>query len=152
MRVFPFSFPPIMGGAQGGVSPTPTPEPADPYDLTNATLQMVIGGSWTDLSGKAAVSIVTVLLDGIVITDNSQVSSVKLEVSTMDWTAGGSPTTISKKALTVNKDTLTISVITMAVSENSSDIGKTAGVSGDATLYVYDADGNVLQTGTITME
>lgn len=163
VRVFPFAFPPIRGGAQGGDSPTPTPPPITyPYDFSEAALHPAFRtdeGNW--ITATWATSAVSMYVDGIVSLDTSNVASLVIVSGFTSITADG----VEVKDNPAFTRVILSNALTgadVAISETAefyrarmepddwNDImaGKAAGGEVFFTITAYDSNGNALQTKT----
>lgn len=159
VRVFPFSFPPIRGGAQGGASPTPTPEPSnDPYDVDDLVAvyeakipnSTVGAGKWYKPNSTATAKF-WVTVSGINVLNSSAVASIAYDLSDLVYTDAGNTVTATVDSDSYSGTTadpngiLKITVKSTGVAANKDAFG----VSGDIVFTAYDANGDALQTWTI---
>ena len=164
MRVFPFSFPPIPGGAQGGVSPTPTPEePGDSiYDADSLAITLATSATWASINvGDGVMKATangTISIAGITALDVSQVASISIDASDITWKANGVDVAIVYE--TNPKSTATAGNIADPTiwtfkfkprCDDTSIVGKTVSASGNLVFAAYDSDGNVLQSETVAI-
>ena len=166
VRVIPFSFPPIKGGAQGGASPTPTPPVViDPYDLSAATLSASYkteGGDWVE-AVSSRIYVVGMGLNNVAAVDTSDVAMIEITSGIISVTADG----VEMKADEAFTDVIKSEVYTgsdMSASSfgfftrgvmnkadwNTKMYGKAAGGQVFLTFKAYDNNGNTLQSKTWT--
>ena len=165
VRVFPFSFPPIRGGAQGGVSPTPTPDPTpdDPFDVDtlSVTTTFTAPSAGVDSSiwdkwywtGSRSYAAIQIRLSDIVINDNSAVASIGVDYSDLVWSSNGSPVTPKSVSNVSQQNTPEYpnGYVELKCRVDSNINGTSISVAGDVVYTAYDANGDALQTWTVTV-